>query len=332
MMQVLIILVGAVILAVIGFVAYLLFLSDEYTCEKYYRSTITQISRSGLLYVPPDIVPRCIIVTKNNEYSRWRKAILILYNRIRGRTIGDEIFIFQEDSNKRRAILIKQAVKAAFLFAELLDTTFVETLESYYSYKFASKFVKGNPEIKRLLQRAYEEAPARKQVVTLDDSDFSEEIVLNPPPKKRSILETTLLPMIISKSKEAIDQNYSLPTKERYRTMFRELIEALSTCSAAVMFIGFLSEEHYIEMFGNAVLRCSNGIIFSALGLKKDKLEKIISQIVGMGETTWGIRVMTESITGKWNHGKGVTKCYWKILCYNRIGPRSTDEVEGSKT
>lgn len=293
-----------------GFIIRLFIRREESQIENSYKEIIKKMEKSNLLGFIPYKIEKSIIIQTEDNFSYWRRRLKEFYYKIRGKDI-EIITIFEKEPLKQRIFIIKEAVKNAFLFSELLDTDLTDTLITYFSYKFSSEVLKSERKLIMELQKEFEKSSSRNLVIALENKDFSDRIVVNPPPEKKPILTEILLPMIIYKSKEIVEQNIGFVEKEKWKNLFSKFIKGIYQEKVGILYVGKFEKEWYYLLFKENFIKFSEGLIIASRGGYIEKHKEVENKIFENKD----IKIRSYKIFGKWIFEKErEVNTYWLLI------------------
>jgi len=220
-----------------------------------------------------------IIINSGHSYSRIRSFIRRSFAQIFGYGILNTIIIFNKNSDEQRKFLIIEAIKGALYNIELLDADFIEDLVKYHAFRYASEIKSVDKNITFLLRKDYEGTQYRDCINKLMDFNYSEEVVLNPPPEKRPLLEEIILPIVIEWEKALDDSDSSHAERERFKSLFMNFLKGLCDKTWGILFIGAYNIGIYLDLFDYNINKYDNGILLAARGGYIAKLNELWYEI-----------------------------------------------------
>jgi len=143
------------------------------------------------------------------------------------------------------AYIIREAVRSVIDY-KVIDSALRDAILYYLCYKFSSHSENLiSRRVVELFEKKLNQCKEKNMVVNLDSIKFSERIVINPPPEKRSILDEFFLPFL-----EILDLKYAgvreLERTLRVKDMTRKMFEELATGRMKILFIGRKRPEEYV--------------------------------------------------------------------------------------
>ena len=244
--------------------------------EKYYRDTVVKtITKPGYLPEPIVKIPDEIIVDSRQKFSPLRIYLKRRLAQILGKEVPPVILVFGKYSDEeRKAFLIEKAF-ASSVESRLLDLDFLESLIQYLAYRCVYENEEIEETVRTIVRNHFENSKYRDCLVQLDSRDFSEKIVLNPPPVKKPLLTNVILPMIKEKEKSLLQTNAIIPEMEKWKSLFMNIINNMCSKNCAVLFIGVKPDLEYVDMFENGI-RTFKNIIVSARGPYIETMTRVI--------------------------------------------------------
>lgn len=244
--------------------------------EKYYRDTVVKtITKPS--YLPKALVeaPEEIIVDSGQTISPIRTYLKRKLAWVRFKEDTPVILVFGHHSEEeRKAFLIEKAFSSS-VESQLLDLDFTESLIHYLAYRCVYENEEVEEKVKAIIRKYFETSKYRDCLVQLDSLDFSEHIVLNPPPVKRPLLTNVVLPMVREKEKRVLQTGAMILEMERWKSLFMNIIDCMCSGNCAVLFIGVRGDLEYANMFENGIKDFTH-VIVSARGPHITKMLRVI--------------------------------------------------------
>lgn len=287
--------------------------------EKYYRDTVVKtITKPG--YLPESLVEisKEIIVDSGQTTSPIRTYLKRKLAWIRGKEVPPIILVFGHYSEEeKKAFLIEKAF-ASSVESQLLDLDFIESLIHYLAYRCVYENEEVEEKVRVIIRKYFEMSKYRDCLVRLDSLDFSEKVVLNPPPVKRPLLTNVVLPMVREKEKR-LQTDAIIPEIERWKSLFMNIINCMCSKDCAVLFIGVKDDLEYMDMFENRIKDFTH-VIISARGPNITKMLRIIqacclSEQSKPEEERFLTHYESNDVTGLWEYpDEERMPCHWVIF------------------
>lgn len=305
----------------IGFILVILFRGYDTKLENYYKETVlAELRKPG--YLPKtmsEAVPEEIIVDSRRAYTPLRVFLKKIIARALGKEIPEVFVVFGVLSEvEQKAFLIQKAFSSG-VTSPLLDLDFIETLIYYLAHKYAS----ANPLIEAgvvaKLRRDFETSNYRDCILKLDSLEYSEKIVLNPPPLKKPLLTNVVFPMVKEQEKKLLSGKREVAEIETWKYLFMRVITGFCAKTHAVLFVA----RRNIEEYANMILECLqdfDSIVISARGhFVEDLLNVIRLSVYTEKSMTPEECVFTscerEEIDGVWEFpDEEIVLCRWIIF------------------
>lgn len=305
---------------IIIFFLFIFLWSEDSRLEKHYKLTVENIRKTESISKIGITLKTHIIVDSGHKYSRLRTVIKKIKSRIQGYGILDTVLIFNMNSTEQKAFLILEAIKGSLFHIELLDAVFTEDLSKYHAFRYASETESVNNEVKFILRKNFEESPNRGCITKLMDPKYSEEVVLNPPPTSKGLLEEIVLPTVIEWAKQLKDINAPHVTKERFKSLFMDFIEGLCNRTWGILFIGLLHTNEYLDLFSSNIHKCSKGVLLAARGSYIPILLELWDQLCSVSQERWGTNFHAIDIVFQSTYPP-----VKNILCYRKFVSKSSN-------
>lgn len=240
----------AAVAALIGFLSLVLLRSliwkDDSCLEKYFSKTYEEIKKEGY-FLNKEISKPIVIVGTDKLTSKIRVFFKKNIKRLFTKESPQIILVFGKDKEEEReAYIIQQAFALEWQLIDILDIEFIESAINYFAYKFGSKKRNIKRETFYILRKEYESSAYRDCLAKLDDTDFSEEIVINPPPRKKNLLKEIIMPMVLDQNNQA--KEISLQKKEEMKSLFMRICDRMHRKKCGVLFIGYVSRGDYMNL------------------------------------------------------------------------------------
>ena len=311
--------IGTLIVFLIGFLTAIIKWGQDDDLEKYYRDTVVKtITKPG--YLPESLVeiPKEIIVDSGQKISPIRTFLKRKLARIRGKEVPPVILVFGHYSEEeRKAFLIEKAF-ASSVESQLLDLDFIESLIHYLAYRCVYENEEVEEKVTVIIRKYFETSKYRDCLIRLDSLDFSEKVVLNPPPVKRPLLTNVVLPMVREKEKR-LQTGAIIPEIERWKSLFMNLINCMCSKNCAVLFVGVRDDLEYMDMFENGI-KDFTYVIVSARGPHITKMLRVIqacclSEVSKPEEEHLLTHCESNDVTGLWEYpDEDRMPCHWVIF------------------
>lgn len=309
----------------LGFFSVIIKWGQDANLEKYYRDTVVKtITRPG--YLPKSIVevPNEIIVDSRQKFSPLRIYLKRRLAQIHGKEVPPVILIFgQYSEEERKAFLIEKAFSSS-VESRLLDLDFLESLIHYLAYKCVHENDEIEEKVRTIIRKYFENSKYRDCLVQLDSIDFSEKIVLNPPPVKRPLLTNVVLPMVREKEVSLLQTEAIIPEMEKWKSLFMNIVNNMSSKKCAVLFIGVRSDLEYVDMLENGLTDFAY-LIVSARGPHIETMLRVI-QVCCLSEPSKSPqeRIVTScernDVVGLWEFpDEDKMTCHWVIFSHPKI-------------
>jgi len=298
-----------------GFLSAIIKWGQDANLEKYYRDTVVKTVTKPA-YLPEAIVeiPNEIIVDSREKFSPLRTYLKRRLAQILGKEVPPVILIFgQYSDEERKAFLIEKAF-ASSVESRLLDLDFLESLIHYLAYKCVHESEEIEEEVRTIVRKYFENSKYRDCLVRLDSVDFSEKVVLNPPPVKRPLLTNVILPMVREKEKSLLQTNALIPEMEKWKSLFMNLVNSMCSEKCAVLFIGVRPDLEYVDMLENGLARGAH-LIISARGPYIETMLRVI-QVCWLSEPSkLAQSCERDDVFGLWEFpDEDKTACHWVIF------------------
>jgi len=289
--------------------------------EKYYRDTVVKTIKKPD-YLPEALVevPEEIIVDSGQRISPIRTYLKRKLAWLRYKEDTPVILVFGNYSEEeRKAFLIEKAFSSS-VESQLLDLDFLESLIHYLAYRCVYENEEIEEKVRVIIRKYFERSKYRDCLVRLDSLDFSQKVVLNPPPVKRPLLTNVILPMVREKEKLLLHTGAIIPEMERWKSLFMNLVDCVCSEKCAVLFIGIREDLEYLDMFENAIKDLTH-VIVSARGPYITKMLRIIqASYLSEPSKPEEERILTScesnDVTGLWEFRDEdrLTPCHWVIF------------------
>jgi len=312
--------IGTLIAFLIGLGTAIIKWGQDDELEKYYRDTVVQtVTKPG--YLPEALVevPEDIIVDSGQKISPIRTYLKRKLAWIRGKEVPPVILVFGHYSEEeRKAFLIEKAF-ASNVESKLLDLDFIESLIHYLAYRCVYENEEVEENVRVIIRRYFEMSKFRDCLVRLDSLDFSEKVVLNPPPVERPLLTNVVLPMVREKEKSLLHTGAIIPELERWKSLFMDIVNCMCSGTCAVLFIGVRDDLAYVDMFENGIKDFVH-VIISARGLYITKMRRVIqacylSEPSKPKEERLLNYCESNDVTGLWEYpDEDKMPCHWVIF------------------
>lgn len=318
-MVVIIATVASVVVLLGAAVVLLVFLkkhSSDRKAEQLYSVYIEDVlSKNNLLrQCAPKVPKRIIVDSQGDTSSAFRTMLLKGWYKLRKIDVReDPVLIFGKNSDEQKACLIRLTVELPMVEITTLDTDYRNTIINYEAYKYAHHSPHAPKGTTLILKQEWENSTKREHITKLDDPDFSEKIVINPPPQKRSILERVVYPLIVAKSRSLVGVS-NFHTHERACTLTTKVIRCLAEQTMGIIFIGLLSPQDYIDMVGNKIFLFKDGFVVTGLGSQMPRVEYISNKLRSVSEELWNLRLEYESTQGRWTFSKWEVEFLFTIM------------------
>lgn len=270
------------IVAIVGFLGLVLFRSliwkDDSQLEKYFNKTYEEIIKEGY-FLNKEILKPIVIVGTDKITSKIRVFFKKNFKRLFKKERPQTILVFGKDKEEEReAYIIQQAFALEWRLIDIFDIEFIESAINYFSYKFGSRKRKIKRETFYILRRDYESSHYRECLTKLDDTDFSEDIVINPPPRKKPLLRELIMPMVLDQNNQA--KELSLQRKEELKSLFMRICDRMHRARCGVLFIGNLNRSEYLDLISQderdflCFLLCAVGLNIAKLDLLSNIMQE----------------------------------------------------------
>jgi len=305
----------------VGLILFFVFWSEDSQLEKYYKQTVENMQVSSSFFKTNIPFKTDIIIDSGHKYSKIRVVVRKVITKLRGYGVLDTIIIFNDNSNEQRALLILEAIKSALFNIELLDADFIEDLMKYHACRYASQSGNINKEVKFILRKKYEKTKYRDCINKLMDPNYSSQVVLNPPPEKRPLLEDLILPTVTSWGEALNDVEAAHAEKERFKSLFMDFSVGLSDKTWGILFIGLLSVDEYFSLFSSQIADFDSGVLLAARGSYIAKLLTLWERIKSNAQERWNIIFSPiDVIYDSKVHSKNrLLNCHLKFLVKEKI-------------
>jgi len=162
------------------------------------------------------------------------------------------IIVFHKDTyEEKEAYLIRRLISNEWNQLKVLDIAFIETMISYFAYKYADGNIKLGDQVKSILRKEYEECSYRNCIVKLDDPEYEHEVVINLPPQIKPILHDIILPLAIDQNKRTSGKSFY--EKETLKVELMEMISSICNRNCGILFIGDLPVDDYCRMLRSKI-------------------------------------------------------------------------------
>ena len=209
-----------------------------------------------------------------------------------------------------------------------LDVEFLEGLINYLAYKHAHISGKVEKRVMNILRDNFEKSKYRDTVINLDSKVFSEKAVLNPPPEQKPLLKSIVLPIVGEKEKEIRRSGMNLTEVEKYKSLFMQIINGLSSKECKILFIGHRRPLDYVNII-NENIQEFNSIILSARGAFIAYMFFLFKDIIKILEGNWKCRIGNINIAGAWKFADGEeVNCSWILLMKKEKFPEAFSDKE----
>jgi len=270
----------ALLIALVSIVSTILlhfvFWRDDIEAEKFYKESYNEIEKGGY-FLDKKILKPIVIVDSGKKVSKIRVFFKKTFHKLFSKGKVQVICVFgMEKEEERKKFMIQQALASEWEIIRVLDIDFIETAVNYFAFLYASNNKKVDDKTLYLLRKDFESSPYRECITKLDDTDFSESIVINPPPKKKPLLREIIMPMVL-------DQNNKFKGKpvqkiEEVKLMFMRLCEGMYGTICGVLFIGNMLSSEYLNLLSDNKdkFKC---FLLCAIGHNIPKLEYIFIKL-----------------------------------------------------
>lgn len=305
----------------VGLILFFVFWSEDSHLEKYYKQTVESMQVSSSFFKTNIPFKTDIIIDSGHKYSKIRVVVRKVITKLRGYGVLDTIIIFNENSNEQRALLILEAIKSALFNIELLDANFIEDLMKYHAHRYASQSGTINKEVKFILRKKYEKTKYRDCINKLMDPNYSSQVVLNPPPEKRPLLEDIILPSVTLWGNALSDIKADHAEKERFKSLFMDFSIGLSDKTWGILFIGLLSIDEYFSLFDSQIANFDKGVLLAARGSHTAKLLTLWEKIRTNAENRWRVKFSPIDVIydGEVHNKNQILNCHRKFLVKEKI-------------
>lgn len=259
------------------FFGYILFSKnwrDNSRLEHQYSGFFNDITSSTEFVREKGKRERLVIVQTDGRYELLRTLAKKALFWVRGVRDSQVIYVFHMDTlEEKEAFLITQIIAEEWNELETLDTTFLESMISYFAYKYACEKAGVSEAVKVLLRREYESCRFRDCITKLDDPEYESAVVINEPPTKKPMLHDIILPLAVDQNNNA--RNMEFARKEELKNRIMDLIKEICSGYCGILFIGDLRVNEYITMLANNFnrYRC---FLLSARGNQIASLDKVL--------------------------------------------------------
>lgn len=229
-----------------AFLLHFVFWRNDIEAEKFYKESYDDIEKGGY-FLDKKISKPMVIVDSGKKISKIRVFFKKTFYRFFSKGKVQVICVFgMEKEEERKKFMIQQAFASEWETISVLDIDFIETAVNYFAFLYASDKKKIDDKTRYLLRKDFESSPYRECITKLDDTDFSESIVINPPPKKKPLLREIIMPMVL-------DQNNQFKGKpvqkvEEAKLMFMRLCNCMHKTICGVLFIGNMLSSEYLSL------------------------------------------------------------------------------------
>jgi len=268
-------LIGLIIalIPVIGaFLLHFIFWRDDIKSEKFYRDSYREIEKGGY-FIDKKISKPIVIVDSGKRVSKIRTFMKKTFYSLFSSEKVQVICVFgMETDEERKKFMIQQAFTSEWELINVLDIDFIESAINYFSFLFASNNKSVDDKTRYLLRKDFESSPYRECIIKLDDKDFSESVVINPPPRKKPLLRELIMPMVL-------DQNDQLKDKpvqkiEETKSVFMRICSNMYKTTCGVLFIGDMVSSEYLSLLSDNMSKFKR-FLLCATGQNIPKLEYI---------------------------------------------------------
>lgn len=268
--------------ALIGFLSLVLLRSliwkDDAQLERYFNTTYDAILKEGY-FLNKKISKPIVIIGTDKVTSKIRTFFKKNIKRLFTKETPQVILVFGKDrEEEREAYIIQQAFALEWQLIDILDIEFIESAINYFSYKFGSEKRNVKRKTFYLLRKDYESSAYRECLTKLDDTDFSERIVINPPPRKKPLLRELVMPMVLDQNSHA--KEFSLQKKEELKSLFMKICDKMHRTKCGILFIGELNRGEYMELISHEE-RDFFCFLLCAVGLNIPKLNSLFTLMAG---------------------------------------------------
>jgi hypothetical protein len=219
---------------------------DDARFEKYFKDSYKEMAIEGCFIIKKRSIPVIIVGTEKIR-SKIRVFLKKTISKLRTREEPLIIYIFgKEEEEEKKAYIIQQAFASEWRLIEILDVDFIESAINYFAYKFVANKKKIDDKTKYLIRKDYENSKYRECVAKLDDIDFSEQIVINPPPQKKPLLRELIMPMLLDQNGQS--KSYSFQKKEEIKSLFMKICDSMYAIKCGILFVGDKSAGEYLNL------------------------------------------------------------------------------------
>lgn len=286
-------------------ILHFIFWQDDVRAEKYYKESFQNIKESGYFQKSKRVRP-IVIVDSGNKISKIRVFFRKLLAKIFSRGKVQILCVFGKDSEEERnSFIIQQAFASEWELIEILDITFIESAINYFAYKFATEKRKFDNKTVYLLRKDFESSKYKDCITKLDDLDFSEKVVVNPPPQKKPLLRELIMPMVLDQNDRINDMSFQ--QKEEMKSLFMKICESMHMTTCGILFIGGMLSNEYIGLLSENAADFKS-FLLCATGNKTGQLEYIIMKI---NDWVQNNRYVRHSISGNFQY-KDIENCEYR--------------------
>lgn len=248
----------------------------EKRCSRFFKD----LKSSGEYLISKAIRKPLFIVETQGRYERFRTAFKKLIIRIKGGEKPHVIYVFGKDTyEEKEAYLIHQIIAKDWNAIIILDKSFTETMIKYFAYKFANEKKDISDSVIHILQKEFEACSFRECVANLDNPEYEDYIVINPPPKKKSLLHDLIIPLVVDHNNKSVKMSFQ--KKEAVKAELMRIINGICEKKYGILFIGDLSVSKYCDLL-RACYNRYDCFLLSARGDKTFVSDNVLESFKGV--------------------------------------------------